>query len=104
MAVKPPSHHFAPMCIFIDSLTLSLVVSQIRNSAHKSIVPGTAPPNPFAHSSWRGNLADVLCRPSGFSWVQAHAVATEDKRLVNPGFADFVVHDDAEGDDTHQRA
>jgi hypothetical protein len=30
--------------------------------------------------------------------VQPHAVATEDKRLVNPGFedqADFVVRDDA---------
>ncbi len=54
-------------------------------------------------------MADVLCRPSGFTWVQAHAVATEDKRLVNPGFenqVDFVVHDDAkEGrdSDTHQR-
>jgi hypothetical protein len=43
--------------------------------------------------------------------VQAHAVATEDKRLVNPGFedqADFVVHDDAKevgnsNNDTHQR-
>ncbi|KAI0256647.1 DHHC palmitoyltransferase-domain-containing protein [Lactifluus subvellereus] len=73
-------------------------IEQIRNSAHKSIAPGPTPPNPFAHSSWRGNLADALCRPGGFSWVQPHAVATEDKRLVNPGFedqADFVVHDDA---------
>ncbi|KAI0306624.1 DHHC palmitoyltransferase-domain-containing protein [Multifurca ochricompacta] len=74
-------------------------IEQIRNSAHKSIAPGPTPPNPFAHSSRRGNLADVLCRPGGFSWVEPHAVATEDKRLVNPGFedqADFVVHDEAE--------
>jgi len=73
-------------------------IEQIRNSAHKSIAPGPTPPNPFAHSSWRGNLTDALCRPGGLSWVQPHAVATEDKRLVNPGVedrADFVVRDDA---------
>ncbi|KAI9510215.1 DHHC palmitoyltransferase-domain-containing protein [Russula earlei] len=77
-------------------------IEQIRNSARKSIEPGTrAPPNPFAHSSWRGNLADVLCRPGGFSWVEPHAVATQDRRLVNPGLedqADFVVRDDRDED------
>ncbi|KAI0062322.1 hypothetical protein BV25DRAFT_1804263 [Artomyces pyxidatus] len=62
-------------------------IEQIRNSAHKSLVPGPPPPNPFAHSSWRGNVADVLCRPGGFSWLQPRAVATEDKRAVNPGLA-----------------
>lgn len=40
--------------------------------------------------------------------MQGHAVATEDKRLINPGFedqVDFVVHDDAkDSSDTHQRA
>lgn len=39
--------------------------------------------------------------------MQGHAVATEDKRLVNPGFedqADFVVHDDGDEGDMHQRA
>ena len=42
--------------------------------------------------------------------MQADAVATEDKRLVNPGFedqVDFVVHDDAkeaQDSDMHQRA
>ncbi|KAF8503607.1 DHHC palmitoyltransferase-domain-containing protein [Russula emetica] len=98
------AYHVRLLCLNVTT------IEQIRNSAHKSIVPGTAPPNPFAHSSWRGNIVDVLCRPSGFTWVQGHAVATEDKRLVNPGFedqADFVVHDDAkEGrdSDTHQRA
>ncbi|KAI0273579.1 DHHC palmitoyltransferase-domain-containing protein [Gloeopeniophorella convolvens] len=74
-------------------------IEQIRNSAHKSIVPGPAPPNPFAHANWRGNLADVLCRPGGYSWVQPHSVATEDKRVVNPGLAeqgDFVEADDLE--------
>lgn len=74
-------------------------IEQIRNSAHKAIEPGQTPPNPFAHPSWTGNLADVLCRPGGYSWVQPHAVATEDKRPVNPGFedqADFVVDNGAE--------
>lgn len=41
--------------------------------------------------------------------MQPHAVATEDKRLVNPGFedqVDFVVHDVGEGrySDTSGRA
>ena len=66
-------------------------------------MPGQTPVNPFAHPSWTGNLADVLCRPGGYSWVQPHAVATEDKRLVNPGFedqADFVV-DNGSGEATY---
>jgi len=74
-------------------------IEQIRNSAQKSLEPGETTRNPFAHSSWTGNLADVLCRPGGYSWVQPNAVATEDKRLVNPGFedqADFVVDNGAE--------
>jgi len=74
-------------------------IEQIRNSAHKTIEPGQTPANPFAHPSWTGNLADVLCRPGGYSWVQPHAVATEDKRLVNPGFedqADFAVDNGTE--------
>lgn len=28
----------------------------------------------------------VLCRPSGFSWLDAHGIVTEDRRLVNPAF------------------
>ncbi|TFY50199.1 hypothetical protein EVG20_g11661, partial [Dentipellis fragilis] len=60
-------------------------IEQIRNQAHKTLVPGPPPPNPFAHGNWRRNLADVLCRPPGYSWVEPHAVATEDKREINPG-------------------
>lgn len=44
-----------------------------------------APPNPFSHGNWRRNLLYVLCRPSGYSWLDFRAVATEDKREVNPG-------------------
>ncbi|TFK54753.1 hypothetical protein OE88DRAFT_1653233 [Heliocybe sulcata] len=60
-------------------------IEQIRNQAHKSLVPGPAPPNPFSHGGWRRNLVAVLCRPAGYSWLDAHAVATEDKRRINPG-------------------
>ncbi|KAG1891357.1 DHHC palmitoyltransferase-domain-containing protein [Suillus subluteus] len=61
---------------------------RIRNQAHKSLVPGPAPPNPFSYGSWRHNLMEVLCRPAGFSWLDAHAPVTEDKRRINPGLED----------------
>ncbi|TFK42307.1 DHHC palmitoyltransferase-domain-containing protein [Crucibulum laeve] len=63
-------------------------IEQIRNQAHKTLVPGPAPPNPFSHGSWRRNLVAILCRPQGYSWLNASGVATEDKREVNPGVAD----------------
>jgi palmitoyltransferase ZDHHC9/14/18 len=47
-------------------------------------VPGPAPPNPFTHGSLLRNGLYVLCRPGGASWLDAHAVATEDRRAVNP--------------------
>jgi palmitoyltransferase ZDHHC9/14/18 len=58
---------------------------QIRNQAHKTLVPGPAPPNPFSHGTWRRNLLQVLCRPVGFSALDAHGLATQDEREVNPG-------------------
>jgi len=61
-------------------------IEQIRNSAHKSLVAGPAPPNPFSHGSWRKNLVAVLCRPVGYSWVDAAGIAMKDEREVNPGF------------------
>ena len=27
----------------------------------------------------------MVCRPAGFSWIQAHDVVVEDTRQVNPG-------------------
>ena len=27
----------------------------------------------------------MLCRPAGYSWLDASGVATEDRRMVNPG-------------------
>lgn len=60
-------------------------IEQIRMSAHKSLEPGVAPPNPFSHGNWRRNLVYVLCRTPGYSWADFRAVATEDKREINPG-------------------
>ena len=51
---------------------------------------GPAPPNPFSHGSWRKNLVYMLCRPTGYSWLHARGIATEDRRDVNPG---FLLHD-----------
>ncbi|KAG2158462.1 DHHC palmitoyltransferase-domain-containing protein, partial [Suillus bovinus] len=63
-------------------------IEQIRAQAHKSLVPGPVPPNPYSYGSWRHNLMEVLCRPAGFSWLDAHAPVTEDKRRINPGLED----------------
>ncbi|KAF9265528.1 zf-DHHC-domain-containing protein [Marasmius fiardii PR-910] len=62
-------------------------IEQIRNQAHKTLVPGPAPPNPFSHGTWRRNMMAVLCRPTGFSWLDPSGTATEDKREVNPGLS-----------------
>jgi len=61
-------------------------IEQIRNQAHKTVTDGPAPPNPFSHGRWTRNFAYVLCRPAGFSWLDGHGIATQDKREVNPGF------------------
>ncbi|KIK57625.1 hypothetical protein GYMLUDRAFT_246626 [Collybiopsis luxurians FD-317 M1] len=62
-------------------------IEQIRNQAHKTLVSGPAPPNPFSHGTWRRNLTAVLCRPAGYSWLDATAIATDDQRKINPGTA-----------------
>jgi len=61
-------------------------IEQIRNQAHKTLIAGPAPPNPFSHGSWRRNFVGTLCRPQGYSWLDASGLATEDRRAVNPGF------------------
>ncbi|TFK62543.1 hypothetical protein BDN72DRAFT_776950 [Pluteus cervinus] len=72
-------------------------IEQIRNQAHKTLVPGPAPPNPFSYGSWRHNLLAVLCRPGGPSWLNAPGIATEDKREVNPGMLDGLPWDGERG-------
>ncbi|KAH8106810.1 DHHC palmitoyltransferase-domain-containing protein [Cristinia sonorae] len=69
-------------------------IEQIRNQAHKTL-GGPPPPNPFSHGNWRRNLFYVMCRPGGFSWLDATGLATEDKREINPGM--LVMEDDWRG-------
>ncbi|KAF7305047.1 hypothetical protein MKEN_01219700 [Mycena kentingensis (nom. inval.)] len=59
-------------------------LEQIRNQAHKTLVPGPAPPNPFSHGTWRRNLLAVLCRPVGYSWVMPGEIAVQDERMRSP--------------------
>uniref|UniRef100_A0A8H7Y158 protein S-acyltransferase n=1 Tax=Psilocybe cubensis TaxID=181762 RepID=A0A8H7Y158_PSICU len=74
-------------------------IEQIRNQAHKTLIPGPPPPNPFSHGSWKRNLLAVLCRPQGFSWLDAAAPVTEDKREVNPGLLEGEGMDGEEGEE-----
>jgi palmitoyltransferase ZDHHC9/14/18 len=64
---------------------MMLDFAQIRNSAHKTIVRGPLPPNPFAQQSWKRNVVELLCRPEGSSWLNGTGIATVDKREANPG-------------------
>lgn len=65
-------------------------IEQVRTAAAQSSVPGeTRGPeeyytNPFT-LGWRKNVAYMLCRPAGYSWIEADQPAMEDRRLVNPG-------------------
>ncbi len=72
---------------FTQLLLLNITtIEQIRNSAHKSVEPSApALPNPFSHGTWRRNVVAVLCRPAGYSWLDARGVVEDDKRGVNPG-------------------
>ncbi|KAI0333522.1 hypothetical protein GY45DRAFT_1244428 [Cubamyces sp. BRFM 1775] len=79
------SYHFRLLLLNVTT------IEQIRNQAHKSLVPGPPPPNPFSHGNWRRNLVYMLCRPPGYSWLNARGIATEDKREVNPGLLQHEV-------------
>ena len=77
------------VCVLHKTAYLSSPVAlQIRNQAHKTIDPSAEKPvNPFSHGTRRRNAAAVLCRPGGLSWLDAQAVATEDRRAINPGMS-----------------
>jgi palmitoyltransferase ZDHHC9/14/18 len=74
-------------------------IEQIRNQAHKTLVPGPAPPNPFSHGSRRRNFLVVLCRPPGFSWLNGSNISTQDGREVNPGMRDWEGEKERENND-----
>ncbi|KAG6852946.1 hypothetical protein C0991_007956 [Blastosporella zonata] len=60
-------------------------IEMIRNQAHTAVPGASKPPNPFSHGTRRRNVAAVLCRPKGYTWLQAHNVAIQDLREINPG-------------------
>jgi len=61
-------------------------IEQVRNQAHKKLTNAPTPPNPFTIGRWYHNVAYLICRPSGYSWVDLSGHAMHDTRKVNPGF------------------
>lgn len=61
-------------------------IEQVRNQAHRSIIPGPLPPNAFTLGRWYRNLAYLMCRPVTYSWIEANAYVMHDQRLPNPGY------------------
>ncbi|KAG8912467.1 Eukaryotic peptide chain release factor GTP-binding subunit [Tulasnella sp. 418] len=61
-------------------------IEQVRNQAHRKLTKSPTPPNPFATGRWYRNVAYLVCRPAGYSWVDLSGVALHDSRKVNPTF------------------
>lgn len=60
-------------------------IEQVRNQAHRSIMPGPLPANPFTYNRWYKNLGYLMCRPVTYSYIEATALVKHDQRLPNPG-------------------
>jgi hypothetical protein len=60
-------------------------IEQVRNQAHRSIIPGPLPANPFTLKHWYKNLGHLMCRPVIYSYIEANALVKHDQRLPNPG-------------------
>ncbi|EJD42244.1 hypothetical protein AURDEDRAFT_115198 [Auricularia subglabra TFB-10046 SS5] len=78
-------------------------IEQVRNKAHKSLGAGAGPlpPNPFTYGRWYYNMAYLLCRPPGYSWIAADEIAAEDKRVRPP--VDEEEDEEEEAYDDEQR-
>lgn len=61
-------------------------IEQVRNQAHRKLTDAPSPANPFSIGRWWHNVAYLLCRPPGYSWVDLPGYSTSDTRKVNPGF------------------
>ena len=60
-------------------------IEQVRNQAHRSLMPGPLPPNPFTLKTWYKNLGYLMCRPIISSYIDASSLVKHDHRLPNPG-------------------
>jgi hypothetical protein len=82
-------HHHRTGAIFCMTAWLNLLFIvldwQVRNKFHATLVPGPTPPNPFSLGRWYRNVAYLLCRPAGYTWIEASAIKMEDQRQINPG-------------------
>jgi palmitoyltransferase ZDHHC9/14/18 len=79
-------------------------IEQVRNQAHRSIIPGPLPPNAFTLGKWYRNLAYLMCRPITYSWVEADAYVMHDQRLPNPGYGMSWKDEDLEISTAHRSA
>lgn len=61
-------------------------IEQLRNNYEKQLAEGPPQPiyNPFSYGKWYRNVAYLLCRPEGFTWIEASAVKMDDRRQINP--------------------
>ncbi|KAF8521569.1 DHHC palmitoyltransferase-domain-containing protein [Hysterangium stoloniferum] len=60
-------------------------IEHLRNKVEIKHSPEPLPPNAFSLGRWYRNVAYLLCRPQGYSWIAASEVRMEDKREINPG-------------------
>jgi palmitoyltransferase ZDHHC9/14/18 len=79
-------------------------IEQVRNQAHRSIIPGPLPPNAFTLGKWYRNLAYLMCRPVTYSWIEADAYVMHDQRLPNPGYGMPWKDEDLDISNAHRSA
>ncbi|KIJ35795.1 hypothetical protein M422DRAFT_48774 [Sphaerobolus stellatus SS14] len=60
-------------------------IEQLRIKAERKWSNEPPPPNPFSYGKWYRNVAYMLCKPAGYTWIEAHKVKLEDRREINPG-------------------
>jgi hypothetical protein len=71
-----------PLQLMLLNIT---TIEQVRNQAHRSILPGPLPSNPFTLKRWYRNLGYLMCRPVNYSYIEASSLVEHDLRLPNPG-------------------
>ncbi|GJJ12583.1 hypothetical protein Clacol_006826 [Clathrus columnatus] len=74
-------------------------IEQLRNKYERQISEGPPQPmyNPFSFGKWYRNVAYLLCRPEGSTWIEASAIKLDDQRQINPGAYedwDFIDRDE----------
>ncbi|KAG9056748.1 Eukaryotic peptide chain release factor GTP-binding subunit [Serendipita sp. 407] len=77
---------FALFAYHVRLMLLNITtIEQVRNQAHRSLIPGPLPANPFTLNRWYRNLGHLMCRPVTLSYIEATELIKHDHRLPNPG-------------------